>query len=60
MIVVEGTVRRQVNGKDVAIQFIVDSETGSFHQWGETTGVLGENVDLLEGIVAAVRSDLDD
>ena len=47
---IEGTISRQIDGRDVDIPFFIDSETGTYSQWGHDTMTLGENVDLLEGL----------
>ncbi|MFD7247841.1 hypothetical protein ACFV6Y_38570 [Streptomyces massasporeus] len=67
--IIEGTITRQVdpgNGKrEVEIPFLINTETGTYSQWGHDTMILGENVDFLESLrnaacEAAADEDADD
>ncbi|SBS77471.1 Cobalamin biosynthesis protein CobP [uncultured Mycobacterium sp.] len=49
--IINGTVSRTTeDGRDVDIPFFIDSDTGTYSQWGHDMLTLGENVDLLEAI----------
>lgn len=52
--IIEGTITRQIdpgNGtREVEIPFLINTETGTYAQWGHDQFVLGENVDLLEAL----------
>jgi hypothetical protein len=48
--IIEGTVKRDVDGRHVDIPFYIDTQTGTYSQWGHDTLTLGENVDLLEAL----------
>jgi hypothetical protein len=48
--IIEGTIKRDIAGRERAIPFYIDSTTGTFSQWGHDTLLLGENVDLLEAL----------
>ena len=45
--VIEGTITRHIDGRPVEIPFYLDTETGTYSQWGHDVMTLGENVDLL-------------
>lgn len=46
--IIEGTIKREIGGRERAIPFFVDTSTGTYSQWGHDMLLLGENVDLLE------------
>lgn len=48
--IIEGTVTRDVDGRQVAIPFFIDTLTGNYSQWGHDTLTLGDNVELLEAL----------
>jgi hypothetical protein len=48
--IVEGTITREIGGREVAIPFYIDASTGTYSQWGHDMLLLGENVDLLEAL----------
>ncbi|WP_396902650.1 hypothetical protein [Mycolicibacterium sp.] len=67
--IIEGTIKRQVdpgNGKsEVEIPFLIDTETGTYSQWGHDQPVLGANVDFMCALrnaacEAAADEDADD
>jgi hypothetical protein len=47
---IEGTITRQINGRQVEIPFHINTETGTYSRWCHDTLTLGENVDLLEAL----------
>jgi hypothetical protein len=47
---IDGTITRQINGRDVEIPFHINTDTGTYSQWGHDMLTLGENVDLLEAL----------
>ena len=47
---IEGTITRHINGRQVEIPFHINTETGTYSQWGHNTLTLGENVDLLQAL----------
>jgi hypothetical protein len=50
-VIINGTISRTTeDGRHVDIPFYIDSDTGTYSQWGHDTLTLGENVDLLEAI----------
>jgi hypothetical protein len=51
---IRGTITRVIDSREIEIQFTLDVERGGYHQWGQNTKVLGDNVDLMEAIVEAV------
>jgi hypothetical protein len=58
--IIEGTIKRDLAGREREIPFFIDSTTGTYSQWGHDTLVLGENVDLLEALRdAACEQDFD-
>ena len=54
--IIEGTIKRQIAAatnyvnREVEIPFLINTEDGTYSQWGHDTLVLGENVDLLEAL----------
>lgn len=53
--IIEGTVRRAIDPgsggmRTVEIPFLIDTDAGTYSQWGHDHFVLGENVDLLEAL----------
>lgn len=49
--IIRGIISRTTEaGRNVDIPFLIDSESGTYSQWGHDTMTLGENVDLLESI----------
>jgi hypothetical protein len=61
VILIEGTIKRQLCGKEREIPFLIDTSDGTFAQWGHDMLLLGENVDLLEALRdAAYEQDDDD
>lgn len=67
--IIEGTIKRQVdpgNGtREVEIPFLIDTETGTYSQWGHDQFILGENVEFLASLrnaacEAAADEDADD
>lgn len=54
---VEGTI---TTDQGQAIGFFIDGNDGSSHQWGQPTGVLGRNVDLMEKLRDAVWAETND
>lgn len=49
--IIRGIISRTTDaGRNVDIPFLIDSESGTYSQWGHDTMTLGENVDLLESI----------
>lgn len=47
---IEGHITRDVNGRRTEIPFYIDTLTGTYSQWGHNTGLLAENVELLEAL----------
>lgn len=58
--IVEGTVHRNINGIGVRIPFFINGDDGTCSQWGQSTEILGENVDLLEKLRDAVWQETND
>jgi hypothetical protein len=50
---IDGAITRQINGRDVEIPFHINTDTGTYSQWGHDTLTFGENVDLLEALRGA-------
>jgi hypothetical protein len=55
VMVIEGTIRRAIDPgsggmRTVTIPFLIDTDDGTYSQWGHDTMILGENVDLLEAL----------
>lgn len=50
---IEGTITREIDGREVEIPFSIGDY--GYSQWGHDTMILGENVDLLEAIVEAIN-----
>ena len=48
--IIEGTITREIAGKDRQIPFFINTETGTYSQWQHDGLILGENVDLLEAL----------
>jgi hypothetical protein len=48
--IIQGTITRRVDGRPIEIPFYIDTNTGTYSQWGHDTMTLGENVDLLEAL----------
>jgi hypothetical protein len=48
--IIEGTIKREIAGRERAIPFYIDAASGNWFQWGHDTLLLGENVDLLEAL----------
>ncbi|MDP7706898.1 MULTISPECIES: hypothetical protein [Mycobacterium] len=48
--IIEGTITRRIDNRNVEIPFLIDTLTGTYTQWGHTTMTLGENVELLESL----------
>lgn len=53
--IIEGTIRRAIDPgsggiRTVEIPFLIDTDDGTYSQWGHDTLILGENVDLLEAL----------
>ena len=48
--IIEGTITRGVDNRNVEIPFFIDTLTGTYSQWGHDTMTLGENVDLLAAL----------
>ena len=48
--IIEGTIKRELAGREREIPFFIDTDTGSYSQWGYDALLLGENVDLLEAL----------
>jgi hypothetical protein len=58
--IIEGTIKRQLAGREREIPYLIDTSSGSYFQWGHDTLLLGENVDLREALRdAACDQDLD-
>ncbi len=61
--IITGTVRRAIDPgaggmRTVEIPFLIDTDDGTYSQWGHDTMILGENVDLLEALRdAAIDAD---
>jgi hypothetical protein len=58
-VVVEGVIIRVIDSREVRIPFLIDGEgndgSGLYRQWGgHGDSILGQNVDLLEGLRDAV------
>ena len=53
-VIIEGTIIRVIDSREVKIPFLIDGESGNYSQWGHNTLTLGQNVDLLEGLRDAV------
>jgi hypothetical protein len=53
-VTMSGSITRVVNSEEVEIQFMINGDGTYHHQWGQSTQVLGQNVDLLEALVEAV------
>jgi hypothetical protein len=54
-VIINGNIRRIIDGCEVDIPFWIDGETGNYFQWGHPTLTLAQNVDLLAAISNAVR-----
>jgi hypothetical protein len=50
VIVIEGTIKRELCGKEREIPFLINTADGTYAQWGHDMLLLGENVDLLEAL----------
>lgn len=48
--IIEGTIKREIAGREREIPFFIDTSTGTYPQWAHDTLLLGENVDLLEAM----------
>ena len=48
--IIEGTITRSIDNRPGEIPFYIDTNTGTYSQWGYDTMTLGENVDLLEAL----------
>lgn len=48
--IIDGTITRQIDGRDVEIPCHINTDTGTYTQWGHDTMTLGENVELLEAL----------
>ncbi|WP_156670987.1 MULTISPECIES: hypothetical protein [unclassified Mycobacterium] len=48
--IIEGTVKRDIENRTVEIAFFIDTATGTYSQWGHDTTILGENVELLAAL----------
>jgi hypothetical protein len=48
--IIEGTITRDIGGRQPAIPFFIHTRTGTYSQWGHDTMTLGDNVDLLEAL----------
>jgi hypothetical protein len=58
--IIEGTIKRDLAGRQREIPFYIDTSTGTYSQWGNDTLLLGENVDLLEALRdSACEQDID-
>ena len=49
-VIIEGTITRVIDSREVKIPFLIDGEEGIYSQWGHDIITLGANVDLLEAI----------
>jgi hypothetical protein len=58
--IIEGIITRDIAGAERKIPYFIDTSTGNYSQWDNDMLILGENVDLLEGLRdAACEHDLD-
>ena len=48
--IIQGTISRSIDNRDVEIPFSIDTATGNWFQWGHDTITLGVNVELLEAL----------
>jgi len=48
--IIEGTIKRDLAGRERAIPFFIDTSSGNWSQWGHDALLLGENVNLLEAL----------
>lgn len=46
---IEGTITREIDGREVEIPFTIN-DNGSYFQWGHDTLLLGENAELLAAL----------
>lgn len=53
-VVVEGTITRVINSREVKIPFYINGEEGTYFQWELDTLTIGQNVDLLERLRDAI------
>ena len=56
--IIDGTITRVIDGRQVVVPFFIDTLTGTHSQWGHDTVTLGDNVELLEALRNAA-SDID-
>lgn len=53
--IIEGTITRAIDPgvgsvRTVEIPFLIDTDNGTYSQWGHDAMILGANVDLLEAL----------
>lgn len=48
--IIEGTITRTIDNREVEIPYLINTRTGTYSQWGHDTMTLGDNVELLESL----------